>query len=73
VDNEIEKRHHKELNTAIHHIAKERVRHLHERRRKLDEIAMVRAKHYERPLIASPKGIRPEVPAAHRSTCCSCD
>ena len=49
VDNEMEKRHQKELNTAIRHIAAKRVRHLQERRKKLDEIAMVRAKHYERP------------------------
>jgi hypothetical protein len=49
VDNEMEKRHHKELNTAIRHIAAKRAKHLQERRKKLDEIAMVRAKHYERP------------------------
>jgi len=49
IDNEMEKRHHKELNTAIRHVAAKRAKHLQERRKKLDEIAMVRAKHYERP------------------------
>ncbi len=48
VDNEMEKHHHKELNTAIRHIAAGRVKLLQERRKKIDEIAMVRAKHYER-------------------------
>jgi hypothetical protein len=48
VDNEMEKRHHKELNTAIRHIAAGRAKLLQERRKKLDKIAMVRAKHYER-------------------------
>jgi hypothetical protein len=45
----MEKGHHKELNMAIRHIAAKRVKHLQERRKKLDAIAMVRAKHYERP------------------------
>jgi hypothetical protein len=49
IDNEMEKRHDKELNKAIRHIAARRAELLQERRKKLDEIAMVRAKHYERP------------------------
>jgi hypothetical protein len=49
VDNEMERRHHNELNRAIRHIAKERVKYLQERRKKLEEVAIVRAKHYERP------------------------
>jgi hypothetical protein len=49
IDGEMEKHHHKELNTAIRHIEAERANKLQERRKKLDEIAMVRAKHYERP------------------------
>jgi hypothetical protein len=49
VDNEMEKRHDKELTAAIRHIATGRAERLRQRRKKLDEIAMVRAKHYERP------------------------
>lgn len=49
VDNEMEKRHHKELDRAIRHFAVKRAKHLKERRKKLDEIAMIRAKHYEYP------------------------
>jgi hypothetical protein len=48
VDNEMEKNHHDRLNTAIRHVAAKRAELLQERRKKLDEIAMVRAKHYER-------------------------
>jgi hypothetical protein len=48
VDNEMEKNHHDRLNTAIRHVAAKRAKLLQERRKKLDEIAMVRAKHYER-------------------------
>jgi hypothetical protein len=47
IDNEMEKHHHKEMDSAIRHIAAERAKHLKERRKKLDEIAIIRAKHYE--------------------------
>jgi hypothetical protein len=49
IDNEMEKRHHKELDTTIRHMAAKRAKHVHERCKKLDQIALVRAKHYERP------------------------
>jgi hypothetical protein len=48
VDNEMEKDHQKQLNTAIRHVPAKRAKLLQERRKKLDEIAMVRANHYER-------------------------
>jgi hypothetical protein len=43
----MEKHHHKEMDSAIRHIAAERAKHLKEGRKKLDEIAIIRAKHYE--------------------------
>lgn len=48
IDGEMEKHHHKELSAAIRHIETKRANELRERRKRLDEIAMVRAKHYER-------------------------
>jgi hypothetical protein len=49
IDNEMEKGHHEELNTAIRHVTAKRAKHLQERRKRLDKVATVRAKHYERP------------------------
>lgn len=48
IDNVIETSNHDRLNTAIRHVAAKRAKFLQERRKKLDEVAMVRAKHYER-------------------------
>jgi hypothetical protein len=49
IDNEMETGYHEDLNTAIRHITAKRAKHLQERRKRLDKVAMVRAKHYERP------------------------
>jgi hypothetical protein len=48
IDNEMEKRHGAPLNKAVRQVAAERAKLFEERRKKLDQIAILRAKHYER-------------------------
>jgi hypothetical protein len=48
IDGEMEKHHHEELHTAIRRFTPKRAKQLQERRRKLDEIAVLRATRYER-------------------------
>lgn len=47
VDRDMERTHGEALHKAIRHMDAKRAQHLHERRRRLDEVAMVRARHYE--------------------------
>jgi hypothetical protein len=48
IDNEMEKHHGAPLNKAVRQVAAERAKLFEERRKKLDQIALIRAKHYER-------------------------
>jgi hypothetical protein len=48
IDNEMEKGHHDRLDKAIRRVPAKRAKLLQERREKLEKIATVRAKHYER-------------------------
>ena len=47
IDGDMEKRHGEVLNQFVRHTEPKRAHELRERRRRLDEVAMVRAKHYE--------------------------
>lgn len=47
IDNEMEREHREELHTAIRRVDAERARRRQDRRKKLDEIAVFRAKRFD--------------------------